>query len=111
MTGIPKTSIPRLRSVTDKATGRRIDVITPRGNIDRQRIEEALASAIANHDGRLLSGYAIVVWAMDGSTTCSLFAGSMPRAVVPQMVKDRLLLETAKKWIAPLDEPPGGKVA
>lgn len=99
-----KTSIPVIRSVTDKATGRQIRIIRPEGYVSRSWVEGALAEALDNHDGRTLGGYALVVWAMDGSTTCSLFAGSMPRALVPQMVKDRLLLETAKKWINPLDD-------
>lgn len=99
-----RTSIPRIRSVTSKATGRQIIVFGPAGNFTPDWVRSAADKAIAEQKGRPLGGYAIVVWAMDGSSTCSAMAGSIPRALMPQFVKDRLLLETAKQWIAPADE-------
>lgn len=96
-----KTSIPRIRSVTEKATGRQIRVLRHHYLNDKKHISERVNALLEGFfsDGKPAGGFALVIWNPDGGhmVAQSAFANSpIPKAVVPDFARNALLLNLSR---------------
>lgn len=100
-----KTSIPRIRSVTDKTTGRQVRVLRHRTTNDRAsidgRIRELMDRFFADPTTFGAGGFAFVIWDKEGGsmTALSAFSGStVHRASMPDFVRGCIANNIAKNW-------------
>jgi hypothetical protein len=100
-----KTSIPRIRSVTEKATGRQIRVLRHYPANDRKAINRRIQELMDNFFGADpemgAGGFAFVVWDKEGAscTAMSCFAGaSVHRSHVGDYVRGCIDKAVTKDW-------------
>lgn len=100
-----KNSIPRIRSVTDKATGRQVRVFRQYPANDRKTINGRLQTLMDNFFGcdpqKGAGGFAFVLFDKEGAsmTAASVFTGAtVHRATLPEFVKGCLANNIAKDW-------------
>ena len=95
-------SIPRLRRITMKSTGQVIEVLRNPVRTNKIDIKNRLLSVLdaALDDKCTPGGYAVVVWDHSGASAafCSDINGPVPKALIPDYVRNRLLLAIAEQW-------------
>ena len=95
-----KTSIPRLRSVRFKDGRAPLRVIRPAPGNTCQRDQFVRTSESIATTRPYLSGYAIVAWDDDGSTSVDMGTNGLP---VPQMMVPEYIKTCLLDWIATSD--------
>lgn len=96
----------RIRSVRDKKSGFVLHRLQPQTDAARVSFLQDMRwlIAVAQHDGRPIVGYAVVLWDADLGSTASLRAGqgsTIPSIAMPEFVKNRLLAEKITEWSHP----------
>ena len=94
-----KASTLRLRAITEKKTGRRIEVLTQSDHPHREVYEE-IDQCLSNH-GDDCAGYAFIVWDSHNVSTAAIIVSDdskIPEIMVPEFLKARADAYVLQKW-------------
>jgi uncharacterized protein YcfJ len=100
-----KTSVPKIRSVRDKATGREIKVLRQYPQNDRKaingRIQELMGNFFGADPGKGAGGFSFTIWDKEGAscTAVSCFSGAtVHRSHVADFVRGCIDKNITRDW-------------
>lgn len=98
-----KTSVPRIRSVTEKKTGRKLHIIRHQPINDRRSIDRRVKGVLDGFFdyGTDSAGFAFIIWDKSGQSMSvqQVFnTNAVPRALMPDFVRNILMINVTKDW-------------
>lgn len=94
----------RIRSVTHKVSGFRVEVIPKSSDREHILFMQAMRAALDEHrssSDRRIAGFAMVLWDEEGSSTAMMHVGSGSHVLsmqVPDFARNRLMAAKICEW-------------